>query len=123
MPELEPQQPPADPIAALHKMSTTAGISTGEYVAINNLAISAAVLGLATALVFVGLPFLLLGLAAIGLGVVALRQIHDSNGTQGGRGLAILGILLALLLSGSAIARQMAGEAALRPEKQAINTT
>src|SRR5438067_1559244 len=82
MAELETQRPVNDPIAALHKMSTTAGVGTTEYVAINNLAIVAAVLGLVTGLAFFGAPFMLIGVAGILCGIVALKQITDSNGTQ-----------------------------------------
>src|ERR1044071_7201619 len=52
MPELEQANQQDDPIAALHRMSTTAGVGSQDYVAINNLAIAAALLGLGTALAF-----------------------------------------------------------------------
>jgi hypothetical protein len=116
MPELEPPRktPPStdksaqtespDPILKLHKMSTTAGVGSQDYVAINNAAIVSVILGLCTALAFLGLPFLIVGAAGIVSGVIALVQVRHSNGTQGGAALAILGILLSLGLAGSVAA-------------------
>ena len=112
MPELEPPrksddpagQPPDDPISHLHKMSTTAGVGSQDYVAINNAAIVSAILGICTSLAFLGLPFLIIGLAGIVSAIIALYQIRHSNGTQGGTGLAILGILLSLAIAGSVAA-------------------
>jgi hypothetical protein len=108
MPELEPPRnsapppsEPSDPIAKLHKMSTTAGVGSQDYVAINNAAIISVILGLCTALAFLGIPFLVVGAAGIVFGIIALVQIRHSNGTQGGTGLAILGILLSLAIAGS----------------------
>ncbi|HEV8607638.1 MAG TPA: hypothetical protein VGQ99_20045 [Tepidisphaeraceae bacterium] len=116
MPELEPpkktpdpkdksgQTESPDPIKKLHKMSTTAGVGSQDYVAINNAAIVSVILGLCTALAFLGVPFLVIGAAGIVSGVIALLQIRHSNGTQGGSALAILGILLSLVLAGSVAA-------------------
>src|SRR5437867_2385125 len=106
MPELEPPRKsdevasePPDPMAHLHKMSTTAGVGSQDYVAINNAAIVSVILGLCTALAFLGIPFLIIGAAGIVFGIIALVQIRHSNGTQGGAGLAILGILLSLVIA------------------------
>jgi hypothetical protein len=86
-----------DPFLKLHKMSTTAGLGSGEYVAINGTAIASLLLGIASALVLFGANLLLLiPLAGIVCGILAFRQISDSNGTQTGRGLAIIGLLLSL---------------------------
>ena len=104
MPELEPHTrprddaggEPPDPLASLHKMSTTAGVGSQDYVAVNTLAVTTAVLGLATAFAFFAGIFLVVAAAAVVCGVIAIRQINDSNGTQGGKWLAILGIVAAL---------------------------
>ncbi len=111
MPELErPSQSSPTPsqqgdsIAHLHKMSTTAGVGSQDYVAINNAAIVSVILGMCTALAFLGIPFLIVGAAGIVSGIIALVQIRHSNGTQGGKGLAILGILLSMALAGSVAA-------------------
>src|SRR4051794_22135980 len=75
-----------DPLASLHKMSTTAGITSQEYVAINIPSIIALVLGLASIVAVVVPILLVVPLAAIVTAVASLRQIRDSNGTQSGRG-------------------------------------
>ena len=91
MAELETQADSSrlDPIARLHRMSTTAGVGTQEYVAISTLAVVAALLGVATALSFLGPPFMFLGLAglvagswrfSVSAGATALRGDAASPG-------------------------------------------
>jgi hypothetical protein len=96
-------EPAPDPIRGLHKMSTTAGATNQEYVAINNLAILAGFFGLASVLAVVfAAPFLLvLGVAGLIFGAIALYQIRDSNGTQGGTIIALAGILFSLAFAGA----------------------
>ena len=90
-----------DPFLKLHKMSTTAGLGSGDYVAINGNAIAAALLGIASAFVLMGTNLLLL-IPAVGIicAIFAFRQISSSNGTQTGKGLAALGLILALGFGG-----------------------
>src|SRR5205085_1507862 len=52
-----------DPLAALHKMSTTAGVASQQYVAVNGAAVLAALLGFASALTILS-PVLLVVPAA-----------------------------------------------------------
>jgi hypothetical protein len=113
--------PAADPIAGLHKMSTTAGVGSSDYVEINTLAIVSAVLALVSAFSLMEELFLLAGLAAIIVGAIALRQISQSNGTQGGRALAATGILLSLAIGAGVVARTVSARAAVRKEEQAVN--
>ena len=121
-PAQAPAQAPADdPIARLHRMSTTAGVGTQEYVAINTLAVVAALLGVSTALSFVGAPFMVVGAAGLICGIISLRQIRSSNGTQGGRSLAWVGILLSLLFVGLALANTAREVAVQKREEQRIN--
>src|SRR3954466_7577741 len=84
-----------DPLAHLHKMSTTTGLGSGDYVAVNAAAIFCVITGLASALALLDNLLLILPLACVVGGVVALRQISQSNGTQTGRGLVLLGLLCA----------------------------
>jgi len=86
----------SDPLATLHRMSTTAGAASQEYVAINLMSVAALVLGLASALVLLTHVLLAIPVAALACGTLALRQIHKSSGTQTGRAFAILGMLIAL---------------------------
>src|SRR2546421_9092975 len=128
MPELEPQSKTAqpatdrpDPIANLHKMSPPAGVGSQDYVAINNAAIVSVILGMCTALAFLGIPFLIVGAAGIVSGIIALMQIRHSNGTQGGKGLAILGILLSMALAGSVAAANIIDWSRQREDETKVN--
>src|SRR3954454_16156428 len=96
-----------DALAGLHKMSTTAGITSQEYVAINIPAIVALVLGLASVVAVLNPVLLVVPLAAIVTAFAALSQIRASNGTQTGRPFAILGIVLALAIGGYVLARAL----------------
>ena len=99
--EVEPSTPsdPAapDPFLSLHKMSTTAGLGSADYVAINGTALATIILGIASAVVlFDNNLLLLIPLAAVVCGVLAFVQITQSNGTQTGKLLVVAGVLLAL---------------------------
>lgn len=83
-----------DPLLHLHKMSTTAGLGTQEYVAINVTAVVAALFGVASVLAMINNILLVIPLVGAVLAIVALTQIHNSNGTQTGKGLALIGLLL-----------------------------
>jgi hypothetical protein len=96
----EVQDAKTDPLAGLYKMSRTAGLGAQDYVAVNATAVIALLLGLASSLSVVGSLLLIIPVIAIVVGVVAIRQVRHSAGTQTGIGLAILGILLALLFAG-----------------------
>jgi hypothetical protein len=95
-----------DPLASLHKMSTTAGISSQEYVAINIPSVLALILGLASVLAVLHWILLLVPVAGIVVGFISLSQIRASNGTQTGRALAWLGIVLSLALGTFKLARE-----------------
>ncbi len=114
------RQPEQDPIARLHKMSTTAGVAAQDYVAINTLAVTTAVLGVATSLAFLETYFLVIGLAAIACGIMALRKIGDSNGTEGGKALAWAGVLIAVGLAGAIAFNALAKERAQEAERGRI---
>ncbi len=105
-PSTVPPAPENDPLASLHKMSTTAGLGSQDYVAINTFAIVAILLGLASALVMLNSILLIIPLAGIVCGIIAWAQIRRSNGTQSGLILAAGGILLSLILAGVAVGTQ-----------------
>ena len=90
----------ADPLAGLYHMSNTAGVSTQEYVAINPTAIAALLLGFASISIVLTDVLLIVPLVGIVCAVVAIVQIRNSNGTQTGRLLAGLGLLLAMAIGG-----------------------
>jgi hypothetical protein len=107
----------------LHRMSTTAGVTNAGYVAVNQTAIVAALLGLASALAFFGWLLLIVPVVGIVFAVVAIRQINDSSGTQTGKGLAYAGLALCILLGGSAIARDAVSVARARGDETRIAET
>ena len=109
-----------DPLASLHKMSTTAGITSQEYVAINIPSILALILGLASVLAALTPVLLLIPVAGIIVALVALSQIRASNATQTGRGFAWLGIILSLAIGGFVLARAALEQAKTRADRDVI---
>jgi hypothetical protein len=83
-----------DPLLHLHKMSTTAGVGSQDYVAINITAVVAALFGVASLLAIINNILLVVPIVGAVLSFAALTQIRHSNGTQTGGGLAWLGLLL-----------------------------
>ena len=117
----EKPRPEADPLASLHKMSTTAGLGSTEYVAVNPTAIFALALGVASFVTLFNEPLLLLiPLAGIVTAIIALRQIARSNGTQTGRALAVGAILLSLGFGGMVAGKTVMQTARERRDKAEI---
>ena len=85
----------ADPLSKLHKMSTTAGVASQQYVAVNTTAVVAALLGVASAMAMFSPLLLVIPVATVVVSIVAWRQIANSNGTETGKPLAVLGLVLA----------------------------
>jgi hypothetical protein len=109
-----------DPLERLHKMSRTAGVGTGEYVAVNSVAVAALLLALFGWLALIVPTLLVIPLAAVVCAAVALVQISRSGGTQTGRWLAILGLVVALLFVAGQGARQAIGGVKTRADRQAV---
>ncbi|HSZ57387.1 MAG TPA: hypothetical protein VK797_17110 [Tepidisphaeraceae bacterium] len=119
MPEVNPQPVAAgnlggssegaapDPLGKLYHMSATAGVGTQEYVAINPTAVAALILGFGSILVFLSSMLLVIPLAGLICGIIAVVQVRRSNGTQTGMGLAVGGILLCLGFGGSRAGYQL----------------
>ncbi len=143
-------------IEGLKKMSTTAGLGSGNYAAVNTLAVVAAVgifaglLSLLTNLLLVlpviaalpALPRRAYPLLAIALGVawnvaaaavlgeplpiaalcgvIAVRQIRQSNGTQTGLKLAVFAIVINLGIVGYVVGSQAYKTAQNKPDAEAI---
>ena len=104
-PNLKPGEPDSqagpDPFSNLHKMSITAGLGSGDYVAINGMAIASILLGIASAVVlFNNAIFLALPVLGAVAGIWAWVQISKSNGTQTGREIAAIGLLLSMGFGG-----------------------
>jgi hypothetical protein len=92
--EANPLDAGVDPVTGLHRMSTTAGVGSTEYVAVNVAAVLSLLIGLASVLAFMSVILLVIPLAGLVVAAMSLRQINDSNGTQTGRGLALGGLFL-----------------------------
>ena len=92
-----------DPLARLYHMSTTAGVGTQDYTAINPTAIAALLLGLASATIVLGRTMLIVPAIGVICAVIALIQISRSNQTQTGKGLALLGLLLCFAFGGGRV--------------------
>jgi hypothetical protein len=110
-----------DHLVNLPRMSTTAGVGVQEYVAINNTAVIALLLGLASLLAIIDWVLLAVPLLGAVTAFAALGQIRRSNGTQTGRNIAMAGLFLSVgmgsfVLSSSAI--QWLGR---RTDSQAIS--
>lgn len=101
-------------------MSTTAGVGATDYVAINPLAVTAMVLGLLSVVVLLGWPLLIVPIAAIIFAILGLRQIHNSSGTQSGRGLAWGGIVLGLAFAGLVATQQIQARITAAREQEQI---
>jgi hypothetical protein len=112
-----------DHLARLHKMSTTAGVTNVDYVAVNHTAIAAVLLGLLSLISFFGYLLLVIPIVGVIFAVIALRQIGESNGTQTGRGLAVLGLVMSVVFGGAAIAREGIAVAKVKGDESRIAST
>jgi hypothetical protein len=110
----------AEPLGHLFKMSPTAGVATTDYASINGIAIAAIILGVASVLCLLSSDFLFLPFGGVVCGIVAFRQIRDSNGTQVGRGLALGGLLLSVLLGAAVAGTQMVRAIRTHGEEQQV---
>jgi hypothetical protein len=123
MPDLQPNTPaPAtdDPLAKLHKMSTTAGLGSGDYVAVNITAVVCFLFGAASLLARLSNALLVIPLIGVICGILAMRQIRRSNGTQTGQGVAAIGLLLSLGIGGWVITSQVHDYLSTREDEQQI---
>src|SRR5687768_6049715 len=97
-----------DPLHNLYRMSRTAGLGSGDYVAINNTSVLAFLLGLGGVLALLSPMLIIVPVAAIVCAVLAFFQIRSSNGTQSGQAFAALGVLLGLAFGGVAVGQRVA---------------
>lgn len=111
----------ADPLAHLYKMSRTAGLGSGDYVAVNPVAVTSVIFGIASALVIVDNLFILLPMVGLVLGVIGWRQVRRSNGTQTGAIMAAAAILLSAGFLGAKAGREGLQSLQQRADKQAVS--
>jgi hypothetical protein len=110
-----------DALSHLYKMSSTAGAQSNEYVAVNVTAVVAVIFGLASLLAKFGAILLVIPIIGVILSLVALAQIRASNGTQTGKGLALIGLILSGLISGGLLTVNLVQAAQTRSDEQAIS--
>ena len=109
----------ADPLAKLYRMSTTAGVGTQEYVAINPTAVVALLLGFSSILIVLSNVLLVIPVVGFICAVIALVQIQRSFHTQTGRGLAIFGMILCVgVTAGRLVFQQIQRNQLAGEEKQ-----
>jgi hypothetical protein len=104
----------------LHKMSTTAGVGSQDYVAVNVTSVIAVLFGLASLLAIASPVLLVFPIVGVGLSLLALRQVRHSNGTQTGSGLAILGLILSGLITTAIFSYQGYQVMRRRSDEQAV---
>ena len=110
-----------DALAHLAKMSGTGStFGSTDYVAINPTAVAALIIGFAGALSLLVTLFLFLPIVGIGCGLLAIRQIRNSNGTQAGYGFAIGGIFVSLIIGGVVGAREVRDWLTVRAETHEV---
>lgn len=85
-------------VAGLKKMSLTAGLGSGDYAAVNTLAVVSVMIALLGILAYLGDILLVVPVIAIVCAVVAMRQISASNGTQTGQKAAGAAIIISLIV-------------------------
>ncbi len=115
-----PADKSVDPLSKLHKMSTTAGLGSGDYVAVNIFAVVTVLLGIASVLAKLNTALLAIPVAGIVCGFIAFGQIKKSGGTQTGRGVAIFGLILSIGIAGWVIAQQVIDYARAQSDQAAI---
>ena len=102
-PETVPASDGPDPLAGLYHMSNTAGLGTQDYVAINPVAIWSVFFGVASVLVVLSNVLLAIPLVGLVCAIIALFRSARGNGTQTGKGLAIIGLALSLGSAGRSL--------------------
>ena len=98
-------------------MSRTAGLGSSDYTAVNIASVLSVLIGAASALSLITPVFLFLPVVGVVIAALAIVQLRKSGGTQTGLGLAILGLVLSIGLSG------VTGLQALGGYRQSLNDT
>lgn len=111
-----------DPLAKLHRMSTTAGVASQQYVAVNNTAIIAVVLGVASGLAMLDKIMLFIPAIGIVVAIVAWHQIRNSNRTETGLPWAILGLLLSFLIGAGVSAKEISARRRLHSDVEQMSS-
>ncbi|QOV88664.1 hypothetical protein [Humisphaera borealis] len=101
-------------------MSTTAGLGSGDYAAVNTLAVVAFVGSLLGCLALLADLLVVIPVAAVVCAVIALRQIAASNGTQAGRWAGILAIVIGVGVVGILVGSRIYVSVQNKPDQQQV---
>jgi hypothetical protein len=115
--------PAAAGLAGLKKMSTTAGLGTGDYAAVSPVAVAALVAGFLGLLALLSDFLLVVPAIAVVLGVLGVVQVRRSNGTLTWMWAAVVAILLGVGVGGYVVGGRALREAALRPDRDQVLAT
>lgn len=110
----------ASGINRLKKMSTTAGLGSGDYAAVNTLSVVAIAGALLSILALLTDLLLIIPVLTLVSGIVALRQIGASNGTQTGRGLAVVAILISLGIASYVVGGRVYRSVVNKPDQEQL---
>ncbi len=113
----------SEELLQLHKMSRTAGLGDSSYVAVNPVAVMSVLFGLLSGIVIFSSLLLVVPVVAIVLAVISMAQVRNSNGTQTGRALAIIGIVLAIGISAALGSKQVMQIYTTRADEAAVAKT
>jgi hypothetical protein len=111
---------PGSGLAGLKKMSTTAGLGSGDYAAVSAMAIVALVVSLLGGFALINEYLAAFSIAGVVCAVLALRQISRSNGTQTGREFAWVAIIIGLGVTGWVVGSRVVYEMRTRTHKDQI---
>lgn len=111
-----------DPFRKLHRMSTTAGVGSTEYVAVNTPSVVAAVAGLASASALISPVMLAVPVFSLVCAVIGWVQVGRSNGTQTGRLLCVLACVFSLGFGSFVINRELAAARAFAESRREIGS-
>jgi hypothetical protein len=110
-------------LARLHKMSTTAGVTNTDYVAVNQTAVVALVLGVLSSIALLGSLLLVVPVVGVVFAIVAIRQINDSSGTQTGKAMAWAGLALCVVFAGAKVTWDVMAGMSVRQDEERIAAT
>jgi hypothetical protein len=107
-------------LAGLKKMSTTAGLGSGDYAAVSALAVVSLVISLLGGFALINEYLVVFSLIGIVCAILAMRQISRSNGTQTGREFAWVAIVVGLGVTGWVVGTRVVYEMRTRSHKEQI---
>src|SRR4051812_42952831 len=107
-------------LAGLKKMSTTAGLGSGDYAAVSALAVVSLVISLLGGFALINEYLVVFSLIGVVCALLAMRQIARSNGTQTGREFAWVALIIGLGITSWVVGTRVVYEVRTRSHKEQI---